>query len=180
MTVMVGLVVGAIADLPVHRLSTPAPVGGRRPSSTTRRMQTETTSAFTAQYRPSLLGRPPVSVERLDRRPHHRESRDDCLLAPRRIPAILATALPAARSTATQRRGHSLIRRTKMDDPGCGAAHPRRNPSTRLRHLGADRVALPERFEAAHGAREGQALDGLSERSSRGDRRRSTSLRFRP
>jgi len=41
------------------------------------------------------------------------------------------------------------------------AAHPRRIASARLRHLGADRVALSQGFEAADRPREGEVLDDL-------------------
>src|SRR6516165_2685730 len=93
------------------RFSTPARVGDGRSPSTTRGVQKETTAAFTGQHRPTLLGYAPAMVVRLGWCLDHRKSRDSGLVAPRRFPAVLASALPATRAAKINDKIRGLIRR---------------------------------------------------------------------
>src|ERR1035441_9157915 len=80
----------------------------------------------------------------VDRRPRHRETGDRHRLAPRRLPPLLALALPAARWSA---EGHRCDPRL---DPASGpgerrlgsAQDPRGTPETRLGRLRTNRGAV--------------------------------------
>jgi hypothetical protein len=103
---MAGLVVSAIAYVRAYILSRNwlgLEAGALVNNSLS---QAQTPPAFTAQHRPTLLGRPPVCLARLDRLPLVIVKAETVVSWHRaRIPTVLAPALPATRSAATQRRG---------------------------------------------------------------------------
>src|SRR5580698_3390552 len=111
-----------------------------RPPTAGRRAETETAATKIERLGPTVLdGAPPVLVP-LGGRPGPGEARHRGRLAPRRLPSLLALAIPATRRTTEDHRGDS------HSDPTIGAREPelgsskdsRRASETRFRCLGAE------------------------------------------
>jgi hypothetical protein len=78
-----------------------------RPPTTGRRAEPETAAAKIELRGPTLLDDTPPALVPLDGRPTPRETRYRRRLAPRRLPVLLALAIPTARWTTEDHRGDS-------------------------------------------------------------------------
>jgi hypothetical protein len=86
----------------------------------------------------------------LDRRPRHRETRNRCRLAPRRLSPVLALAVPATGRPTQDHRGDPC------SDPTLGAEIDRVQPESHLepeleranRKAAADRLIMPDAIRA--------------------------------
>ena len=86
-----------------------------RPTATGRRAQTETTAAKIELLGQTLLDHTPAVLVPLEGRPGPGETRHRDRLAPRRLPSLLALAIPATRRMTEDHRGDS------RSDPTIGA-----------------------------------------------------------